>query len=151
MRTPLLLATLLLGSTAWVVHSQTGPRLAEHAVLGSAAACLSCHAGDAQARWDTDRDRPCTNFCLTCHATEEMAKHHPVGHSVTRAPRLALRLTLNQKSACFTCHDLTIQRYDAVRWKAESLFRRLVSRESRHKTYYLATRNDRGQLCLACH
>lgn len=80
-----------------------------------------------------------------------MAKHHPVDNPVTRPPRIPLRLTSEKKSACFTCHSLANPRYDQVRWKAESLFGRLFQRESRYPTYYLATRNDRGQLCLACH
>jgi hypothetical protein len=134
-----------------VLLSQPTPTPPEHAALGTAAACMPCHASDAQTRWEAHHDRPCTPLCLTCHAKEEMAKHHPVGHPVTKPPRLVLRLTQDQKSACFTCHDLANRRYDSVRWKADSLFRRMFRTETQYRTYYLATRNDRGQLCLACH
>jgi hypothetical protein len=122
-----------------------------HALLGSADACVPCHAANATSHWESNRARPCTLFCLTCHKKEEMAKHHPIDNPVTKPPRLDLRLTRDRKSACFTCHDLGVQRHDTVRWKADSLFARLFRKEQQHKTYFLAIRNDRGQLCLACH
>lgn len=152
MRFTALLVTLFLGTGAGVaLLSQSGPETPIHGELGTAAACAPCHPADAPTRWESNRDRPCTSFCLTCHAKEEMAKHHPVGHAVSKQPRLALRLTQDRRSACFTCHDLSIRRYDGLRWKAESLFGRMFRTESRYKTYYLTTRNDRGQLCLSCH
>ena len=151
MRTAILLVLLLGIGAAASLLAQSGAEFPGHAPLASAAACAPCHATDAQTRWEASRHRACTPLCLTCHTKEAMAKHHPVDNPVTRPPRIPLRLTGDQKSACFTCHDLGNRRYDAVRWKAESLFGRLLRRESRHLTYYLATRNDRGQLCLACH
>jgi hypothetical protein len=80
-----------------------------------------------------------------------MTEHHSIDNPVTKSPRLPLRLTQDQKSACFTCHDLANRRYDTVRWRAESLFGRMFRSQTQYKTYYLVTRNDRGQLCLACH
>jgi hypothetical protein len=143
---------LFLGSgAALALLAQAPSDMPGHAALGSSAVCVSCHAADASARWESHRSRPCDPYCGTCHAKEEMAKHHPVGNPVTKSPRLSLRLTLDRKSACFTCHDLSNRRYDSVRWKAESLFGRMFRQEKQHRTYYLATRNDRGQLCLACH
>ncbi|HJW72963.1 MAG TPA: hypothetical protein VJ486_08900 [Geothrix sp.] len=152
MRLRALIGTLLLGTcAAWGLYSQVEPDGSGHAALASAAACAGCHAAEAQPLWEAHPHTPCTQACLTCHGKDDMARHHPVGHPVTKPPRMALRLTRDGKSACFTCHDLSNRRYDAVRWKAESLFSRIFHRETRHKTYYLATRNDRGQLCLACH
>lgn len=152
MRKPVLFAALLLGlGAALALFAQAQAEMPGHAALEKPSTCAPCHAEDAQARWETSRARSCTPFCLTCHKPEEMAKHHPVGSPVEKTPRIVLRLTREKKSACFTCHDLANRRYDAVRWKAESLFSRLFQSESRYKTYYLATRNDRGQLCLACH
>ncbi len=151
MRNPVLLVLLLGAGAAASLLSQAGADLPAHAPLGSPAACAPCHAADAQARWDSNRNHACTPLCLTCHTKDVIAKHHPVDNPVTRPPRIPLRLTGEKKSACFTCHNLANPRYDQVRWKAESLFGRLFQRENRYPTYYLATRNDRGQLCLACH
>lgn len=152
MRRPTLALIFLLGTGASLaLLSQAMTDMPGHTALDSATACTPCHATDAASRWESSRALACTPFCLTCHKQEEMAKHHPVDNPVTKPPRLTLRLTRDQKSACFTCHDLANHRYDAVRWKAESLFGRLFRKEKQYKTYYLATRNDRGQLCLACH
>ncbi len=147
--TSLLLLSGLMASMPLL--SQTPADMPGHAALGSASACAPCHTADAQARLDAHRGTPCTPYCLTCHAKDEMARHHPVGNPVNKSPRVPLRLTQDQKSACFTCHDLANRRLDTVRWQAESLYARLIRREKLHKTYFLATRNDRGQLCLACH
>ena len=146
-----LLMVLLGIESAWAQLSQAPSGPPDHATLSSSAACVSCHAVDAQARWEAHRGRPCDPYCLTCHSKEDMAKHHPVGNAVSKAPRIPLRLTAERKSACFTCHDVSTPRHDSVRWKAESLYGRWFRKNKLHKTYYLVTRNDRGQLCLACH
>jgi hypothetical protein len=152
MRSSQILLGLALGAAFGVfLPGQTAAEAAVHQQLSSSAACAPCHATDAQSRWETHRNRPCTALCLTCHAKEQMAKHHPVGLTVAKQPRVALRLTQDLRSACFTCHELSNRRFDAVRWKAESLFGRLFRKEARFKTYFLTVRNDRGQLCLACH
>ena len=116
-----------------------------------AAACQKCHAGDAAARFTAHHDRPCTPYCLTCHAKAQMAQHHQVGSHLVRTPAAELPLTADRRTACFTCHDLSRPRYDRVRWKAASLFDRTFRNEARYKTYFLAVRNDQGQLCLSCH
>ena len=116
-----------------------------------AAACAACHPGDAQARYAASANRPCTSYCRTCHPQAELARHHNVGTALVRAPSAVLPLTLDKKTACFTCHLLSRPRYDTVRWKAASLYDRMFRSEPRYKTYFLAIRNDQGQLCLSCH
>ena len=116
-----------------------------------AASCAPCHAADGGARWERSRSRPCTPYCLTCHKRAEMDQHHPVGSVLRRRPAGDYPLTAGSKTACFTCHDLSRPRYDRVRWKAASLYDRMFRHEDTYKTYFLSTRNDQGQLCLACH
>lgn len=121
------------------------------AALKDATPCLPCHRDDATARWTSHRHQACTPYCQTCHSQADMALHHTVGTVLVKPLKGAAPLTSNRRTACFTCHDLAQPRYDQVRWKAESLFGRLVRRQARYKTYLLVTRNDRGQLCLGCH
>ena len=121
-----------------------------HASVPAVAVCASCH-DDSQARWSANRNRPCTPFCLTCHKKDEMDRHHTVGTVLATAPEGDLTLTTDKKVACVTCHDMSRNRYDAVRWKATSLFDRMFHQESQYKTYFLVMRNDQGQLCLTCH
>lgn len=122
-----------------------------HASLPRAEACVTCHAEDAPARVEARGARPCTPYCLTCHAKAEMDKHHAVGSALPRPPGPDLPLAAGNRTACFTCHELSRPRYDRERWKASSLYDRLFRREDRYPTYFLARRNERGQLCLACH
>lgn len=117
----------------------------------SPAACATCHPGDAQARWNNHQHRACSPYCQTCHGKATMAQHHNVGTLLTRNPGPELPLSHDNRVACGTCHLLSRPRYDSVRWKAASLYDRLISSETRHKTYFLSIRNDKGQLCLACH
>jgi hypothetical protein len=58
---------------------------------------------------------------------------------------------VGDRTGCATCHDLATPRHDQVRWKAESLFDRLFRSQDHYQTYLLVYRNDKGQLCLACH
>ena len=116
-----------------------------------AAACAACHPADAASRWADHPYRPCTPYCQTCHRQEQMSRHHNVGTALSRVPSTELPLTSGKKVACITCHVLSRPRYDTVRWKAASLYDRMFRSEPRYKTYFLAFRNDQGQLCLACH
>jgi len=116
-----------------------------------AAACAVCHPGDAAARFEASGSRPCKPYCQTCHTKAQMARHHNVGTALVRAPSAVLPLTADHKTACVTCHLLSRPRYDTVRWKAASLYDKLFRGETRYKTYFLAIRNDQGQLCLSCH
>ena len=117
----------------------------------SPAACAACHPGDAQERWSSHRHRACSPYCQTCHGKATLAQHHNVGTRLSKNPGPELPLTQDRRVACGTCHLLSRPRYASVRWKAASLFDRLISSETRHKTYFLSIRNDKGQLCLACH
>ncbi|MDD2894171.1 MAG: hypothetical protein PHF20_09620 [Halothiobacillaceae bacterium] len=113
--------------------------------------CAACHPQDAAQRMASARNTPCTPYCATCHKGEEMARHHTVGSELSRTDAMPLHLGGGQRIACATCHDLSRQRYDSVRWKAGSLFDRLFRDAPRYKTYFLSMRNDQGQLCLTCH
>lgn len=117
----------------------------------SAQRCLGCHRDDAPARFEKDRLQPCAPFCLSCHPPREMDKHHTIGRKLDRPLRRELRLDAKDQLTCATCHHLGRPRFDSVRWRSESLFDRAFRRQERHKTYLLAFRNDRGQLCKACH
>ncbi len=115
-------------------------------------ACAGCHKQDAPQRLAAARNTPCTPYCTSCHKKDEMARHHTVGAELPQAePLMHLHLSGDHRIACATCHDLSRQRYDSVRWKAASLFDRLFHDEPRYKTYFLSMRNDQGQLCLTCH
>jgi len=116
-----------------------------------AAACVACHPGDAASRHAAGATRLCSAYCQTCHAKDDMARHHKVGTALAQAPSAVLPLTSGKKTACITCHLLSRPRYDSVRWKAASLYDRMFRAEPRYKTYFLAMRNDQGQLCLSCH
>lgn len=113
--------------------------------------CAGCHRDDAAARFEQDRLQPCAPLCLTCHPPKEMAQHHTIGRKLDRPLRRELRLDLKERMTCTTCHHLGRPRFDTVRWRSESLFDRAFRRQDRHKTYLLAIRNERGQLCKACH
>lgn len=125
--------------------------LPKASVIPPYSVCAPCHQ-DAVQRWATSQYRPCTPYCLSCHAMRlDLERHHPVGVSLPMVPPPAIRLTADKKNACFTCHDMSRPRYDSVRWKSTSLFDRLFRKESRYKTYFLLMRNDEGQLCQNCH
>lgn len=142
---------LWLASLAPLLLATQAPVARDHTHLDEPAACAPCHGLEAVNRWATARHRPCTQLCLTCHSQEDMAKHHPVGTQLTKPIKTRLSLTGDRRTACATCHDLSRPRHDRVRWKADSLFGRLFRKQEKYPTYYLAIRNDRGQLCLACH
>lgn len=136
---------------ALAVSAQAPDDMPGRTAAQQAAACAPCHHDEAPARWSEHRDHACSAYCQTCHLPSDMARHHAVGAALKQAPKAELPLAPGRRTACFTCHTLAQPRYDQVRWKAESLFGRLFRRGERQKTYLLVTRNDRGQLCRACH
>ncbi len=113
-------------------------------------ACASCHK-DAPKRYAANQHRPCTPFCATCHKKEEMDKHHPVGTEIEHEAHEEMPITAQKEIECVTCHNMSQARYDKARWKATSLFERMFRNETKHKTYFLSMKNDKGQLCLTCH
>jgi hypothetical protein len=117
--------------------------------LTDVTACHACHTQREQDGRLKDPARACSNMCRTCH--KETGKHHPVGIALDRKPSSALSLTSGNELACVTCHDLKGNRFDTSSWRGESLFSSLFRRQSQYKTYYLATRNNKGQLCRNCH
>lgn len=124
--------------------------LPKNTIQNPSSVCAGCH-NDSMSRWESNWNRPCTPYCMSCHKKTEMDRHHTVGSELPKAPDEVLKLTAEKKTACFTCHDLSHPRYDSVRWKAASLFNRLFHPEKRYKTYFLSEQNDQGQLCLSCH
>lgn len=112
--------------------------------VSSKSACLKCHDR-------SEIDNPacaCDEFCIKCH--EDSEKHHSVGARIKDKIGL-FKLTKKNKIACYTCHDLNVQRFDTVSWRSESLFEKVFRGKSRYKTYYLIMRNNNGQLCRKCH
>jgi hypothetical protein len=125
--------------------------LPKNTVPNPSSVCAGCH-NDSLSRWESNWNRPCTPYCISCHKKTEMDRHHTVGSELPKAPPDAvLKLASKNRTACFTCHDLSHPRYDGVRWKAASLYDRLFRNEKRYKTYFLSERNEQGQLCLSCH
>ncbi len=140
----------VIGFSLEVEDARNAGCLPQATVQAPSSVCAACHK-DSQKRWVSNQYRPCTPYCMSCHKKAEMDRHHPVGTQLPRAPENALHLAADKKIACVTCHDMSHPRYDSVRWKATSLFDRLFREESRYKTFFLALRNDQGQLCLSCH
>ncbi len=143
----LLPGLLLLGIALLALTNDPGPPC----IPASDAACASCHAKDLSVRFPAHKGRPCTPYCLTCHFKDSKDQHHSVGSPLRKKPADARLLTEGDRTGCKTCHDLSTQRYDQVRWRSESLFDRMFRSQARYKTYLLVYRNDRGQLCLTCH
>jgi hypothetical protein len=140
----------LLGYSIEVGDARTAGCLPPASLPSPATVCSSCHE-DSQKRWAARQNQPCTAYCMSCHKKAEMERHHTIGSVLPDIPGEVLRLTEDKKTACFTCHNLSQPRYDSVRWKAASLFDRLFRSESRYKTFFLAQRNEQGQLCQNCH
>jgi hypothetical protein len=114
--------------------------------------CATCHQRqEAEQYFNKRQSSPCTPYCMTCHKSTAMSRHHSVGERLTKMPDEPLLLAAEMKMACFTCHNLTRPRYDSERWKAASLFDRVFRKQKRYKTYFLTLHNEQGQLCLTCH
>lgn len=138
---------LLLGAVLVALDNDATPPC----LPASEAACAACHTKDLSTRFPAAKSRPCTPYCLSCHFKDSKDQHHSVGLPLRKMPADGRLLTEGDRTGCKTCHDLATQRYDRIRWRSESLFDRVFRSQSRYKTYLLVYRNDRGQLCLACH
>jgi predicted CXXCH cytochrome family protein len=115
----------------------------------SVESCLSCHRADEASSIASRVERPCRTLCASCHEFRD--GHHPVGVTIPRAMPAPLLLTKAGTNTCVTCHDTTRPRIDLAPWVSTSLFERIAHRSGEHRTYYLAMRNEKGQLCRSCH
>jgi hypothetical protein len=112
-------------------------------------ACRECHTEGENDPRLKDPARSCSNMCVTCH--KETQNHHSIGIALKRKPSTALTLSSRNEMTCITCHDLKRPRFDSKPWRGESLFGSIFRRQPQYKTYRLATRNNKGQLCRNCH
>lgn len=130
-------------------HASADPGRAGAHPAWTLESCLSCHRADESAAISPRVARPCRTLCASCHDDRE--GHHPVGVRIERRPPAPLLLTASGTNTCVTCHDTTQPRVDSSPWESRSLFARIARRSKEHPTRYLATKNDRGQLCRSCH
>lgn len=142
-------AALLLALAAIASPAAEGARPAGEHPSFTAESCLACHRADEAATISLRVARPCRALCASCHEMRD--GHHPVGVPIPRAVPAPLLLTASGTNTCVTCHDTTKPRIDSSPWESRSLFERIVRRSKEHPTRYLATKNDRGQLCRNCH
>lgn len=111
--------------------------------------CLACHRADETSSIGSRVARPCRTLCVSCHEFRD--GHHPVGVPIPRAVPAPLLLTKAGTNTCVTCHDTTRPSVDRAPWASMSLFERIAHRSGEHRTYLLAMRNEKGQLCKNCH
>ncbi len=142
------LALVFLASPAASLASE-GNRAAGGHPSWSIESCLSCHRAEEENAISRRLARPCRTLCASCHEFREV--HHTVGVPIPRALGAQLLLTAAGTNTCVTCHDTTRPRVDRYPWASQSLFERVAHRSGEHRTYYLAMRNERGQLCRTCH
>jgi hypothetical protein len=153
--TPRAAAALILALAALAAP---GPLLASAGTTGTTPvghpswtveSCLACHCAEETADLSERVARPCRALCATCHGLRD--GHHPVDVPISRTPSAPLVLTAAGTNTCVTCHDTNQPRVDRKPWESQSLVRRLARKTTEHRTRYLAFRNDKGQLCRACH
>lgn len=120
-----------------------------HPFLSSDASCVECHRLKKIQVSANDTGNACSFLCLTCH--KDIGNHHAINVRVKEEIPGQLILTSKKKLACITCHRLKNNRYDTSSWKAESLYENLFKSKKTYKTYYLAVKNNDGQLCKMCH
>jgi hypothetical protein len=144
----LLLALVLLTAPGSALSSEGSPVAANHPswIIES---CLSCHRAGEENAISRRLTRPCRTLCASCHEFREV--HHTVGVPIPRALGARLLLTEAGTNTCVTCHDTTRPRIDRSPWASQSLFERVAHRSGEHRTFYLAMRNEKGQLCRNCH
>lgn len=120
-----------------------------HPFAGSSACFVECHKAQKIQVTVTDPYNACSYMCLECH--KDMDRHHAVNVRLKGKVSGELVLTSKKRLACITCHRPGNRRFDNISWKAESLYENIFSSKKKHKTYYLVTRNNDGQLCKMCH
>lgn len=110
--------------------------------------CLSCHTKEQASSYKNDTTRSCSTFCKTCH--EDLGGHHKTDMRL-KGPASEKAALLDNKVACFTCHDLKKVRFDSSSWKSQSLYESLFNSKKVYSTYFLIEKNNEGQLCKRCH
>lgn len=130
-------------------HASEGRRATDGHPSWTAENCLECHRPEEASAIASRIARPCRALCATCHGVRD--GHHPVDIPISRTPPTPLVPTAAGTITCVTCHDTNQPRVDRNPWESQSLFQRLARKGKEHPTRYLATRNDKGQLCKACH
>lgn len=131
---------------------QDQPPLKATPCSSSMAQCLQCHQeSEASGKLKNFGSVICDDSCLKCHKSQ-MGEHHVVGKTIEKKEDVARLVFLGgQRLSCITCHDMKNKRYDSRSWKSQSLFGRVFSRKSKHKTFYLRINNSSGALCKSCH
>ncbi len=144
------IATLVVSGWAVAQNINGGGRVAAHDASRAVERCAECHAdGDARRTAPAERGG-CDAQCVQCHAADT-ASHHPVGAVIPPLREVSLQRSTRGRIACRTCHDLERPATDSVSWRSQSLFDAVFRRQSTYRTYHLAMRNQRGQLCQTCH
>lgn len=110
--------------------------------------CVECHKTEEALSFRTRTTKTCTTYCNTCH--ENIGAHHPTDMNLGGHTGRGIEL-LNDKVACYSCHDLRKKRFDSTPWKAQSLYENLFKRKKVYPTYFLIENNSEGQLCKHCH
>ncbi len=110
--------------------------------------CQECHTAKDTRAFQLNTTQSCSVYCTTCH--DDLGSHHEVNVFIGEKSPPVIAL-LNDKIACFTCHDLKQKRVDQESWKAESLYESMFNKKEVYPTYYLIIKNNEGQLCKQCH
>ena len=115
--------------------------------------CKECHSDKKSEELIRDPLKSCVTYCKTCHnrIKDITEKHHVVGKRLKFQSKYDFRISGKKKIACYTCHDLGINRYDSSSWKSESFYEKVFKKKAKYKTYYLVMKNNEGQLCTRCH
>lgn len=117
--------------------------------VNSFSSCVSCHEQNEISTRLKNPAKSCDLYCVRCH--KNMNEHHSVGAAVKGIRPDNIVLSEKAKIACFSCHNLNIKRFDTECWRAESLYESIFHSRDIYKTYFLAVKNNNGQLCKKCH
>lgn len=112
--------------------------------------CMDCHTQSERPQLTARVARPCSQLCSTCHKFEK-GEHHPIGVQISKQVPAPLLLTAKGMNTCVTCHDMGRPPRESIAWISQSLADRTMHRSKENRTFYLAMRNDSGQLCRNCH
>ncbi len=131
-----------------LIFSVITPSSSEQPCLGTIESCLKCHTENLMPP-SPSLSKACDAYCRSCHG--EMSAHHKTGFTITGEVPSGIRLTQNASLACYSCHDISLSRYDKTCWKSESLFQKVFRSASKYPNYFLVEKNNAGQLCRNCH